>query len=248
MSGFLTIFRRELAGLFLSPLAWVLLCVALVLNGLLFTKYVELTGGDVGLAFSLALGNGRPFWGLMLFLPPLLTMRMVSEEARSGLLEFLLTAPVSDFAVILGKAAAATTFMAVLWSTTLLHGLVLQMLGTGPDWLPLLGAVLGATLVSGLFCAIGIAMSAATSVPIVAAFLAFIANTFLFSLPVLGTLFKLPRGHWVNYALGHTDVITQFQASFGTGVLDTKHLVFFVAWTGFFVFLATRLLEARRWR
>jgi ABC-2 type transport system permease protein len=248
MRGVVTIYRRELAGLFLSPLAWALLCVALVLNGYLFTIYLSYSGGDVGLSLSLALGVGKLFWGFLLFLPPLITMRMISEEARTGLLEFLLTAPVTDLAVIVGKLAAATTLMGLLWSTTLLYAVIVQGLGTPPDWPPVLSSVLGATLVSALFCSIGLVASAATDTPLLAAFLAFIANALVFSLPLAGELLKLPQGHWFNFALGHANVVTQFQASFGSGVLDTKHLVFFVVWTAFFVFLATRLLEARRWR
>ena len=150
MKGVFAIYRRELAGLFFSPLAWVLLCLALAFNGYFFTFYVAGSGGDVGQSLALALGDGQPFWALLLILPPLITMRMISEEARSGLLEFLLTAPVTDLAVVVGKLAAATTLMGLLWSSTLIYGGVIQALGTTPDWPPVLSAVVGTTLVSAL--------------------------------------------------------------------------------------------------
>ena len=114
MRGCVTICRRELAGLFLSPLAWILLLVTLLLNGLFFQFYVSASNGDVVLALETALGGGAIFWAFMVVLTPLITMRMVSEEARDGTLEFLLTAPVSDAAVIVGKFLAATNFKAVL--------------------------------------------------------------------------------------------------------------------------------------
>jgi ABC-2 type transport system permease protein len=238
VSGAWTIYRRELAGLFFSPLAWVLLCIALAFNGFFFVLSVKGYGGDVLQSMSFLLGGSYTFWMLVVLLPPLLTMRMFSEEARTGVLEFLLTAPVTDFAVVLGKLLAATTLMAVLWSSAFVYGLALAALGTPPDWAPLVSGVCGATLVSALFCAVGLAVSALSNTPLLAAF---------FSLPFLDALLALPPGSPLRVALGHANVITQFQASFVVGALDTKHVLFFVVWTAFFSFVATRVLEARRW-
>jgi ABC-2 type transport system permease protein len=248
MSGFATIYRRELAGLFLSPLAWVLLCLAVAFNGFWFLYCMEGTGGDLRASMFLTLGGAWPAWVLLALLPPILTMRMVSEEARSGLLEFLLTAPVSDAAVVLGKLAAATTLMACLWSTVLGYGLVAQALGTAPDWAPALSSVVGATLVSALFCAIGLVASASTSTPLLSAFLGVTLDLAVLMLPMLETLLALPRKHGLKLALGHVNLLGQFQASFGIGVLDSKHVLTFLAWTALFALIATRLLESRRWR
>lgn len=246
MRGLWTIYRRELAGLFLSPLAWTLLTIALFVEGLLFVTWLDVTGRDLRVAMILQLaGTASTF--LAMVLTPLLTMRMISEEARSGLLEFLLTAPVSDLAIVLGKLGAVTTFMLVLWSSTLSYGLIAQMLGVAPDWIPSISAVFGATLLSALFCSIGLAASALTNVPIVAAFLAFVANLTLFLIQAIDQLLKLPPGHWAKSALGHANLTGQFSASFGSGVLDSKHVLSFLIWTAFFVFVATRLLEKRRW-
>ena len=249
MSGFWTIYRRELAGLFLSPLAWALLCLALLVNGVLFAQvYMPLLQGDIDLALAYTFGRGMPFWLLLVVLPPLLTMRMISEEARSGVLEFLLTAPVADFAVVLGKLAAATTLMALLWSSAFVYAFASQALGTPPDWPPVVSLFLGATLVSALFCALGLAMSAATNTPLLAAFLSVVATSALLMLQMLDVVLPFPPGHWVRVTLGHMKIATQFEGSFGRGLLDSKHIVQYGAWTGFFAFLATRLLETRRWR
>ena len=247
MSGAWTIYRRELAGLFFSPLAWVLLSIALAFNGFFFVLSVKGYGGDVLQSMSFLLGGSYTFWMLVVLLPPLLTMRMFSEEARTGVLEFLLTAPVTDFAVVLGKLLAATTLMAVLWSSAFVYGLALAALGTPPDWAPLVSGVCGATLVSALFCAVGLAVSALSNTPLLAAFFATIANAAILSLPFLDALLALPPASPLRVALGHANVITQFQASFVVGALDTKHVLFFVVWTAFFSFVATRVLEARRW-
>jgi ABC-2 type transport system permease protein len=247
VNGICTIYRRELAGLFFAPLAWVLLCAALLFNGAFLSVFVAAFQGDVGQSLSFLVGGSWTFWMLLVLLPPLLTMRMFSEEARTGLLEFLLTAPVTDVAIVLGKLAAAATVMALVWTSVLVYGLMFQGLGTAPDWPPVLSSVLGATLLSTIFCAVGLAVSASTNTPLLAAFLAVLANALLLSLSYLDLLLPLPGGHWLKVALGHANLVTQFSASFGVGVLDTRQIVVDLLWTGFFVFLATRILEARRW-
>lgn len=243
-----TIYRRELAGLFLGPLAWVLLGLALLVNGFYFTLYLAGTQGDVNGTMMLAQGGSRIFWGLLLLLPPLVTMRLISEESRTGTLEFLLTAPVSDLAVVLGKLLAATSLLALLWASALVYAGTLALIGPAPDWGPVLASWLGATLLSALFCSIGLLASAGTGTPLLAAFLAFVANVALLSLPFLPGLLGLGPDHVLTRALAEMDVIAHFQASFLVGVLDTRHLLFFLVWTAFFVLVATRVLEARRWR
>ena len=247
MSGVWIVFRREMAGLFLTPLGWVLFLLALVVNGLYFTAFIQVTGGDVGASLSLALGGGYPFWVIMVLLPPLLTMRMVSEEARSGMLEFLLTAPIRDVSVILGKALAATSFLGLLFGSNLIYALICMSLGATLDWGHIATAMFGTVLVSALFCSIGLVASTLTNTPLIAAFLGFFLNVVMLSLRFLeGTLKGLDAGLRESL-MRKVDVIAHFQSSFVRGALDTADIVFFLGWTGVFLFLATRLLEARRW-
>lgn len=245
MRGVLAITRRELAGLFVGPLAWALLFIAVLLQGWLFVLYLRTSGGNVDLSLRWTLGESWVFWALLVLVPPLLTMRMISEEARTGILEFLLTAPVSDAAVVTGKFVAALCFLAILWGTAFVYGLVVASLGVAPDWGALLGGWLGAVLCSGLFVAVGLFASAVTSTPIVAAFGAIVLNLVFVTAPLLAGLSDQP---WVRRAVARVDVIDHHKAAFLAGVLDTAYLVFFAAWTAFFVFLAVRAVEARRWR
>ena len=246
MRGVATILRRELAGLFFSPLAWVLLCIGLFLVGWEFTTAIVELRGDViaGMAYA-AGGGGATYWGVMVFLPPLLTMRMISEEARTGMLEFLQTAPVSDFAVVLGKFLAAWIFMSLFWSCLLVYGATIHVLGVDPDWGSVVGGYLGAVSVSGLFCAIGLLCSSLTGTPLLAAFLGIIANIVAIRLPQLAAL---PNIKWLRWSSGHVDLVTSLQRSYLVGVLDSQVIVFFLAWTFFFLFLSIRAVEARRWR
>ncbi|MFT5288515.1 MAG: ABC-2 type transport system permease protein [Planctomycetota bacterium] len=248
MKGFLAIFRRELSGLFFAPLAWVLLLLTLFYQAFFFLLYLEASGGEVNLAISWILGGTYSFWYLVLFLPPLVTMRMISEETRSGLLEYLLTSPVGDAAVVVGKAAAATSFFAVLWSATFLYGLLCQYLGAAPDWGVLFTAWLGATAVSALFCSLGLLWSALTSTPLLAAFLALLSNlTLVFLVPLLGRSLRGYSRATVDAVVEKIDVVSHLQSSFLRGVLDSGHVVFFVAWTCTLLFLTVRKIESRRW-
>jgi ABC-2 type transport system permease protein len=241
MRGFVAIYRRELAGLFLGPLAWTLLCIALVLNGYLFLLYLRGSGGDVDLALRFSLGESFVFWALCVLFPPLLTMRMLSEEARSGLLEYLLTAPVSDFSVICGKFAAALSFMALLWGTTFLYAGVLAFQGAPIDWGVVAAGWLGAVLCSALFCGTGLWTSSLTATPGVAA----VAAVVIKLLPLFADLSGMPL---LALASESVDVPSHLRSAFLFGVVDTAYVAFFVAWTAFFLFLSTRALESRRWR
>jgi ABC-2 type transport system permease protein len=262
MRGLFTIYRRELAGLFFAPLGWVLLLIALFVNGFFFYALLLAYQGEVNRALQGAIGGGTLFWALLVFLPPLLTMRMLAEESRTGTLEFLLTAPVSDAAVVGGKFLAATTFMGILWTSVLGYALSIQVAGVTPDWSAVLCTWFGALLASGLFVSIGLLASSWTSTPILAAFLAFISCSMWLTLPMLAErivrqvrslLVEWAGGvdqaeAWMRGALDKMDVLKHFQVSFQVGVLDTAEVVFFITWPLFFLFLTVRSLEARRWR
>tara|TARA_R110002126_G_scaffold86474_4_gene208708 strand:- start:23757 stop:24548 length:792 start_codon:yes stop_codon:yes gene_type:complete len=262
MSGTLIITRRELTSLFYSPLGWILLTLALLLHGLVFSLMFGAIGGEVGQTFQAALGgNGYMFWALLLFLPPLLTMRLFADEARSGTLEYLLTAPISDAAVVIGKFLAGTLFMAILWASTLLFALAFQIKGIDVDWAPLIGSYVGAVCVSGLFIAIGLTVSSLVDSPLIAAFMSFIACLAWLLGPEFGSRFLGWVASFIEdpgrretlletgaSVLGSINLIVHYTSSFARGQVDTAEVVFFLTWPVFFVFLAIRALEMRRWR
>lgn len=260
MSGAVVVFQREFAGLFRAPFTWVVLLVVLLLNGLLFNGFLT-ASGNVTSALDGAM-TGFAFWIWMVFLPALLAMRLVAEESRSGTLEYLLTAPVSDLAVVVGKFLAAVGFLAVLWTSSLLYAGAIELVGGRPDWPAVLGTWAGTVLVSALFVAIGLLASTFTATPLLAAFLSMVACVAWLLVPLLAEealAYVLPfladteagRQGWLEAVRGVTrnmDAFGHFQRSFRIGVLDTAELVFFVTWTALFLFLTARSLEARRWR
>jgi ABC-2 type transport system permease protein len=247
MTGFYAIFRRELAGLFLTPLAWVLLVAAVALNGFLCIGKLMASDGDVNGMVNSLLGSGGAYWMLMITLPPLLTMRSISEEAKGGQLEFLLTAPVTDGAVVVGKHLAVVMFLAVLWSVVPMYGLVLEFQGISPDWGQIGIGYLGALSVSALFSALGMVASALSSTPLLAAFLGFIFNISILILPLgAGSLGGSLGGRLLAAIAEKLNVLLHLQTSFMRGALDSADVIFFLAWTGLFLFAATRIVEGRR--
>jgi len=135
MRPLLALIRREFTGYFLSPVGYVTLCFFLVVTGLLFAGAVgglTRTGAQgVEYPFTALLGDSV-FWFVFAFIPPLLTMRLISEERANGTLEALLTAPIRDWQVVAGKFIAAVLFYLVLWLPTLAYLPVLLNVSVGP--------------------------------------------------------------------------------------------------------------------
>jgi ABC-2 type transport system permease protein len=244
--GLVAVYRRELSALFATPLAWVLLAAILFLNGYLTELVLLETGGDVTATLEIMLGGSWIFWLVLAIVPPILTMGMLAGEYRNGTMEYLLTAPVSDGAVVTGKFLAATSFMAVLWSSFLIYGLCFGALGAAPDWAPLLGAYVGVCLTSAFFCGVGILASACVTHPVPAVMIGFLANILLLVLPRFID-FAPTRDTMIETVLELGDVMGHFHKSFNIGLLDSGPIVFYLASTGLFLFLAARLVESRRW-
>jgi len=239
MKQTLTISKRELTSLFFSPIAYVLLGLfALGTTMLFFASFGP--GRPATLRHTL---NGV-VW-LMIFLVPAISMRLISEEFRSGTIEPLLTAPVSDTQVILGKWLGAMGFYVALLSPLLVLVLVLEMTGS-PDFGPILTGLVGLVLVGGLYLAIGTFASAATQDQIISFVL-----TFSIICVLTIVMYFLPQASFVSaswrQAMFYLNVNMQFE-DFNKGLIDTSNFVYFASSTALFLFLAVKVLETRRWR
>jgi ABC-2 type transport system permease protein len=186
------------------------------------------------------------FW--VLPLSPLLTMKLFSEEKRTGTLEMLMTAPVTSVQVVIGKFIAAQIFYMLVWSTLLLFVLVLQVLGKpdGPDWGPVLSMYFGLFFLGTLTNSLGVLASSFSRNQLVAAILALTGNLLFFAV-ALGT--------WIF--VDNPDVLRLFQfASFQShfsndyirGVIQLRYLVFYLSFMSLFLFLAVSVVESRKWR
>lgn len=240
MDRTLTIAKRELTSLFYSPVAYVVLALFALGTGLIFLGLEFAPGEEATLRTTF-----NYVVGFLVFLVPAISMRLLSEEYRAGSIETLMTSPVSDGQVVVGKWLGAMGFYLALLCPMLVFTGLLEVFGR-PDYGPIAAGFLGLLLVGGLYLAIGAFASSVTESQIIAFLLTvFIIAVFTFLLS------SLPYAQFVSPAwrsgLFYAGVYRHFQ-EFGKGVVQLGGLVYFISGIGFFLFLATLMLESRRWR
>ncbi|HEY6360154.1 MAG TPA: ABC transporter permease, partial [Vicinamibacterales bacterium] len=179
---------------------------------------------------------------IILFLLPMVTMRTYSEEKRSGTMELLLTAPLTDFQIIMGKFLGAMALYAAMLGVTLIHIGVLFLFGN-PEWRPVVTAYLGMLLMGGCFIAVGLLISSMTKNQIVAGMITFAVFLMLWVINWMASFTGPTTQAVLNYLsiTGHLD-------DFTNGVLDTRHLVYYLSFIGFGLFLTARSVDTERWR
>ena len=246
MNGVLATLERELRAYFFSPLAYVVAFFLLAGNGIVFALILAFLNDPMapaGRPLDLFFGGTFFFWLLVTAMAPVLTMRLLAEEKRSGSIEVLMTAPVTEGQVVAGKYLAALVFYAFLWLPTVAYPAIVAT-GTDVDWGVVAAGYLGILLVGALFLAAGTFASAMTSNQIVAAVMSF---ALLFALFAASLVEYLVTGAGLQEALRYLS-IPQHMEELARGIVDTRRLVFYVSGTLFFLFLSTKALEARKWR
>ena len=243
MRTFLTLWKREFAAFFLSPIAYVMLMFFLMVTGCGFYWLVK-ENLDVMRAVQ---GLTIVIWACMLIILPILTMRAFAEERKSGTFETLLTAPVRESSVVLAKFASVLTFFLLMCLPTLLYLLVLRHLAPESTIQLDLGAVLSGYLVLGLlaaaFIALGLLASALTANQIIAAISSFSVMSILW----FGGLFEphLSKNPFVQELGSYiSSALHVMEAS--RGIFDTRTIMLYLTLTFFFLFATIRAIEARR--
>jgi ABC-2 type transport system permease protein len=238
--------RREIAAFFLSPIAYVLLVVTMIINGGVFFVIIELLSdprSGQGAAMQMLFGGTIFYWFLVLVICPLITMRLLSEERHSGTIETLLTAPINDTQMVLAKYLAALAFWIALWLPSLAYVLVLSRYSQ-IDVGPILSGYLGTLTVGMMFLSIGLMCSALTKNQIIAALLSFAFNMGLF---LLGIVEYLSSGQTGESVLSYINLWSHME-DFGRGIVDTRHLVFNLSVAMFVLFATVQISQSRRWR
>jgi ABC-2 type transport system permease protein len=246
MRKLLALVNRELLAYFSSPLAYVVLTAFLFVNGYVFYLIVAFLNDPRTPAMAplkLIFGGTIFFWLYLLFVVPVITMRLLAEERRSGTLEVLLTSPVSEGQVVAGKLFAAFVFYVFLWVPTLAYVAILASRAR-LDYGPVASGYLGIALLGAMFLSVGLLTSSLVRNQIIAAILAFAILIVLFS---LGLVENLVTNATLKGALGYMNLWNHMD-DFGRGIVDTRHVVYNLSLTGFFAFLATRALEASKGR
>ncbi len=233
MRNICSIYRREIKSYFVSPIAYIVLTIFFIIGGFFFyqgvsySQMANINGvlGDIAVVF--------------LFLIPFLTMRLIAEEKKNGTLELLLTSPINPFQIIMGKFLSAMTIVLIAIGGTLLY-LALLLIHSPVELGPIISGYLGLIFLSGSFVAVGVMASSLAESQMAAGIIGF------------GLSFLLMLINWAGQAgngvlaviLREISPISHYM-DFVRGIIDIKHVIFFLLWIVLFTSISTKSLEAK---
>ena len=237
MKNTATIAIKELRSYLTSPMAYIVTGIFLVITGTFFTTYLAGTQyNDTSIKGFLDAGSI-----LLLLFAPVLTMRLIAEEKKMGTWELLLTAPVRDSEIILGKFLSSLGVLVGMLVLTLYYPILLIIFGD-PDMGPIGTSYLGLFLLGSASLAVGIFASSLTSNQIVAAV---VAGGILFALWFIGIAGNLAPGA-LGEVLSYISLQNHFP-DFVRGIISTRGIIYYLSVTALFLYLAIRSLETGRW-
>jgi len=256
MSNILAIAHKELKSYFASPIAYIVIGFWALLYGYFFVALLNyfvrqsMQMGQFGMQGPQAMNVNqqliRPLLQnvliLILFLMPMVTMRSYSEEKRSGTIELLLTSPLTDFQIIMGKFLGAMALYGAMLAVTLIHVGLLFIYGR-PEWKPLVTAYIGLFLMGGCFISVGLFISSLTKNQIVAGMVTFAVFLLLWIITWIGSF----SGPTIDKLTQYLSIVDHYD-DFGKGVIDTTHLVYYVSFITFGLFLTAKAVDSERWR
>lgn len=253
MSNVLAIAHKEMRAYFASPIAYIILGFFALLFGFFYYSILDWfvrQGMQMGMMGPQQMNVNqqmiRPLFlnlsVVILFMLPFLTARSYAEEKRSGTIELLLTSPLTDFQIVMGKFLGCMGLYLAMLAVTLLHFAVLFAYGN-PDWKPVLTGYLGIFLFGGCIIALGLFVSSLTRNQIVAGVATFALVLAFWVIDWLGQSMG-PRGEAVLKYLSMTEHLDDFVK----GVIDTKHLIYYLSFITFGLFLTIKSVDTERWR
>ena len=252
MRNITAIAGKELRSYFASPIAYILIGFFLLPFGVFFYLYLQnfvkqslqMTqfGGAMNINQQVVRYVLQNASVIILFIMPMITMRTYSEEKRSGTIELLLTSPITDMEIILGKFLGALGLYASILAVTLLYMGILFVYGN-PEWRPLVAGYLGLLLMGAAFISIGLLISSMTNNQIVAGTITFVVFLLFWIIgwfadtagPTIG-----PITSWLS--------ITEHFDDFSKGIIDTKHVIYYLTLITFGLFLSAKSVDTERWR
>jgi ABC-2 type transport system permease protein len=242
-SNLMTLFRRELESFLYYPLAYVILTAFLLMMGLFFYLFVRSLPD-----FYLETGLERVFGSILTFLifcAPILTMRLVSEEKKSGTIEVLMTAPVTETQVVLAKFFSVLAYFGILLVPTFVYVVMIcrYSLAT-PDYGLIVGGYVAQFFMASASFSLGLFISSLTRHQVVAAIITFVCFVALWIVP--GFIEEGVASGWVRTVFEHINFV-KYHDVFMKGIIDSRAIVFDLSLTALFLFLTVRVLESRRW-
>jgi len=247
MRNIWTIAKKEYDHYFITPIAYIVAFVILLILGFLFTAVIQgATQGALygyGTAPDITVVNWW-FAFLLMFGTPALTMRLIADETKTGTIELLLTAPIRDYELIIGKWLGSFLFILTIIVASLVYPIVLNKFVTpGIDWKLVLSSYLGVVLVAASFLSLGVGISALFSNQIAAFFISLVTCLGLFFLIGIPANLMPAGGDFFNYMV----MRTHFDNAFNAGKIDLSNIIYFVSLIALGLFTGTVAVEARRW-
>ena len=236
MRNSLAMFKKEIRSYFASTIAYVVLAVFLAVVGYFYSYFLFSTGQATLTFLFLNLSN------VLLLVAPLLTMRLLAEEQRLGTMELLLTAPIRDWEIVLGKWLAAFVMVLAMLAMTAYTAVIVFAFGN-PELGPIIAGYLAVLLLSAALLSIGLLASSLSQNQLVAAVVAFGCSLLLWNLNLLAKYLGPPWQEVVNYL-----ALSQHFLPFTRGVIRTQDVLYYVSVVAVCLFFATRIVEKRRWQ
>ena len=261
MRSLYAVYRKEMGHYFVSPIAYIIIGLFLILSGYFFMAFLseiirsamqqgleEMQYGGGAQAIDVPGLVIRYYFGLLgtlfLFLLPMLTMGVYSEERKRGTMELLMTSPITDLEIVLGKFLASISLIAIMLLPTAGYQIfMLAKTEPSPPWRVLLAAYIGLMLLGSAVLAIGSFLSSLTENQLIAAVLTFSAVLMLWVIDIGGQ----NASTFVGTLLGYLSIIRHYD-DFTRGVVDTSGLIYYGSLIFQGIFLTVRSLESMRWR
>ena len=229
------IYKREMKSYFTSPIGYIVCSVMLLLLGLYFSYMYRNNYTNISFVFM-------SISTIALLVCPIITMRLLSEDKRQKVDLLLLTAPVKLWKIIYGKFFAALTLFMLPFAMTFIYVFIL-MLSTSVNWLAFLADLLGIALLGSSILAIGLFISALTESQIIAGIFGIVVSFFIMQIDYFS---QSVDATWFTNATTYISFVTRYNA-FTSGKIDFSNIVFFASVTVLFLYLATAVLDKKRW-
>jgi ABC-2 type transport system permease protein len=245
---------REVRSYFVSPMGWAILGLFAIMFGFFFDTFLnsfvrqsmeaQFGGGPQAMNINMTMIRGlfNNVSVILLFLVPMITMRTYSEEKRSGTIELLLTSPLQDVEIIVGKFVGAMGLYCAMLAVTAVYIALLFVYGN-PEWKPIVTGYVGLLLMGGCFVSLGLFISSLTKNQVVAGIGTFIVLLLLWVVNWMADSAGPTMGAVLSYLS-----ITEHFDDFGKGIVDTKHIVYYLSVITFGLFLTAKSVDSERWR
>jgi len=230
----LAVFKREFKAYFNSPIAYILIGLFMLLSSYFFLSNLSTQSADFN-------NNLSSMSFLLLFIVPILTMRIIAEERKNGTEVMLITSPVSVSKIVMGKYLASVSVFLVMTAVSFIFPIIIIIFGQ-PAMAKLIGGYVGFILLGCAFIAIGVFASSLTESQVVAAVISFVI---LLTMWIMDFLSSFTSGllakvlDWFSLYARYVD--------FSDGILSLSPIIYYLSFCFIFVFLTIRIIEKRRW-